>query len=217
MQSRLRVSLYCILSVLEDVECQRKGVIAVSWWHNVTVDDFILRGKVHKRMICFPMRLGALHCCIPSEYSGSSTQNNNKINPGSSNGVVLSGLSEIIKAMFVLSIGPKLRPHFRMHTGEYLFSSTSSSFFKKFACRSCIIIFRFINIIFEFSFLNNHSLCFLHFNYLTIYCFVLFRFGGGMYVCSPIIWHSFRSNPSQYFDGKTKDETTFEVAAIMST
>lgn len=149
IQSRLRVGLYCILSVLEDVETQRKGIIGMSWWHNVRVDDFILRGKVHKRINCAPIRLGALHCCIPSECSGSSIQNDDKNNPGSSNGGVSPGLSEVIKAMFVLSIGSKLRPHFRMHTGEFfLFYCTPSSAFKKFERRSYITIFRSINIIF---------------------------------------------------------------------
>jgi hypothetical protein len=114
--SRLRVSFYVIMSVLEDVETQRKGAVAISWWHNVSVDDFIIRKKVHERINCVPMRLGAYHCCIPSEVN--SSQYSKKTKSSGSSGGVSSGMANVIKAMAVLSVGSELRPHLRFHTGS---------------------------------------------------------------------------------------------------
>lgn len=97
--SRLRVSIYVVMTFLEDVETQRKGAVAISWWHNVSVDDFIIRKQVHARVNCVPMRLGAFHCCIPSEVKSGR-------------------IGKKIKAMAVLSVGSAVRPHLRFHTGE---------------------------------------------------------------------------------------------------
>jgi hypothetical protein len=114
--SRLRVSLYIIMSCLEDVETQRKGAVGISWWHNVSVDDFIIRKKVHEKVNCFPLRLGAYHCCIPSEVRSGRVGKTTK-GRGSSGGVS-SGMTHVIKGMAVLSVGPEIRPHLRFHTGE---------------------------------------------------------------------------------------------------
>jgi len=114
--SRLRTSIYVVLSILEDVETQQKGAIGISWWHNVSVDDFIIRKKVHERVNCVPLRLGAYHCCIPSEVKSGRVAKKNKDNNGS--GGVSTGMAQVIKAMAVLGMSSKLRPHLRFHTGS---------------------------------------------------------------------------------------------------
>ncbi len=112
--SRLRVGLYMILACLDDVETQRNGVVALSWWHDISVDDFIIRKKAHTKVKCIPMRLGAFHCCIPS---GSKSSRNGKKSQETDEGLS-AGMAQIVKAMFVMSIGSELRPHLRFHTGE---------------------------------------------------------------------------------------------------
>lgn len=112
--SRIRVGLYLILAILDDVETQRKGVVALSWWHNISVDDFIIRKKVHAKVKCVPMRVGAFHCCIPSE---NKSARNGKKSKETDEGLS-AGMAQIVKAMFVVSVGSELRPHLRFHTGE---------------------------------------------------------------------------------------------------
>eukprot|EP00536_Pseudo-nitzschia_multiseries_P000826 jgi/Psemu1/95895/gw1.10.5.1 len=113
--SRLRLGTYMLLSLLEDVETQQKGIVAISWWNNISVDDFLIRGKVHNRLNCMPMRVGAMHCCIPTvakrSHVGEKTE-------GISDNE--SGMAQIIKAMFVFSIGSSVRSHFRLHTGSVI-------------------------------------------------------------------------------------------------
>jgi len=112
--SRLRVGVYMIMAFLEDVETQRRGVVALSWWHDISVDDFIIRKKVHEKVKCIPMRLGAFHCCIPSENKSARNGKKSK----DSDGGLSSGMAQIVKAMFVMSVGSELRPHLRFHTGS---------------------------------------------------------------------------------------------------
>lgn len=115
---RLRVSMYIIMSFLRDVETQRKGAVGISWWHNVSVDDFIIRKKVHERINCIPLRLGAYHCCIPSEVESVKVDKKNKDDDEG----ISSGMTQFAKATVVMSvvmsIGSQLRPHLRFHTGE---------------------------------------------------------------------------------------------------
>jgi hypothetical protein len=114
--SRLRTSIYVVLSILEDVETQQKGAIGISWWHNVSVDDFIIRKKVHERVNCVPLRLGAYHCCIPSEVKSGRIGKENNDNGNS--GGVSTGMAQAIKAMAVLGMSSNLRPHLRFHAGK---------------------------------------------------------------------------------------------------
>jgi len=122
--SRLRVSAYIVMSFLEDVETQQKGVVGISWWHNVSVDDFIIRKKVHERVNCVPMRLGAFHCCIPSEVRSGRV--GKKVKDSDSSGGVSSGMAHVIRAMAILSVGPNVRPYLRFHTGEVNFRAIKS-------------------------------------------------------------------------------------------
>lgn len=110
---RCRTGSYVVLCLMDDVETQQKGVVALSWWHDVSVDDFMIRRKVHEKIKSMPMRMGAFHCCIPSEVmsdKGKKVKDNG--------GGISSGMAQLIKAMFVVSVGPKVRPHLRFHTGS---------------------------------------------------------------------------------------------------
>mmetsp|Transcript_3739 Transcript_3739/g.9787 ORF Transcript_3739/g.9787 Transcript_3739/m.9787 type:complete len:768 (-) Transcript_3739:404-2707(-) len=118
VRSRLRLSLYCVLAFIEDVETQQKGAVTMSWWHNVSVDDFLIRKKVHERVDAIPMRMGAYHLCIPSE--NKSGRVGKKAKAGSGGEGVSSGIAHLIKTMAVISIGSELRPHLRFHTGSVL-------------------------------------------------------------------------------------------------
>lgn len=110
---RCRNGAYVALCIMDDVETQQKGVVGLSWWHDVSVDDFMIRRKVHEKIKSLPMRMGAFHCCIPSEV----TSDNGKKVKGNGGGIS-SGMAQLIKAMFVVSVGPKVRPHLRFHTGK---------------------------------------------------------------------------------------------------
>lgn len=116
VMSRLRVSAYICMSFLEDAETQRKGAVAISWWHNVSVDDFIIRKKVHERINCLPWRLGAYHICIPSEVK--SGRFGKKAKDSGSTGGISSGMAYVIKTMAILSVGSDVRPHLRFHRGS---------------------------------------------------------------------------------------------------
>jgi len=113
--SRLRVGAYVLMSMLDDIETQRKGIVAISWWCNINVDDFIIRGKVHNRMHYIPMRVGAMHCCIPSQIKSNRFGKKAK-----TSGDFASRMSKIINAMLVFSIGSNVRPRFRLHTGSVI-------------------------------------------------------------------------------------------------
>ena len=99
------------MAILEDVESQKKGVAAISFWHNVSIDDFQKRGQCHKRIAeSAPIRCCAIHVCLPQEKSlRSDSKVRRAANPQ---------LLSVIKAMIVLSIGSELRPHLRVHIGS---------------------------------------------------------------------------------------------------
>jgi hypothetical protein len=101
-----------MMSLLEDVETQKKGAVGISVWHNVSIDDFRKRGQCHKRLSeSVPMRFSALHCCLPHENSFDSMESNTLQTPNPQ-------LLRLIKAMFVMSIGAHNRPHLRVHVGS---------------------------------------------------------------------------------------------------
>lgn len=108
---QLRLSLFCTMAVLSDVETQKKGAVGITTWHNVSsIDDFRKRGETHKRISdAFPIRLSAIHLCLPHQNNNNNTRSDSKPNPQ---------LLRIIKAMFVMSIGSENRPHMRVHIGS---------------------------------------------------------------------------------------------------
>lgn len=102
IQSRMRVTMHFFMSLLEDVETQRKGVIILSWYQHVTMfDDFFTRGKVISKVHSLPLRVCAAHVVVPNASSSSN-----------SNG------SNIFTTMTAFAIGKKLRPHLRFHDGS---------------------------------------------------------------------------------------------------
>ncbi len=98
---------------MDDVETQKKGAVGITTWHNVSsIDDFHKRGQVHKRIgDAFPIRLSAIHLCLPhhNSFGSNDSEMSQKQNPQ---------LLRIIKAMFVMSIGSENRPHMRVHIGS---------------------------------------------------------------------------------------------------
>lgn len=100
------------MAVMEDAESQKKGIVAISLWHNVAIDDFHQRGLCHKRMSeALPMRPSAIHFCLPHQNS-LMTKDPKASKPPNHH------LLRLIKTIFVMSIGSELRPHLRVHMGS---------------------------------------------------------------------------------------------------
>jgi len=115
VENRLRLSLYCAMAVLDDVETQKKGAVGVTMWHNVSIDDFQGRGQCHKRLSnSTPIRLSAIHLCLPHDNTSATTDSNAKNLRRTANPKLL----RLLKAMFVVSIGAEFRPHLRVHVGS---------------------------------------------------------------------------------------------------
>lgn len=112
---QLRLSLYCAMAVLDDVETQKKGAVGVTMWHNVSIDYFQGRGQCHKRLSdSTPIRLSAVHLCLPHDNTSATTDSNAKNLRRTANPELL----RLLKAMFVVSIGAEFRPHLRVHVGS---------------------------------------------------------------------------------------------------
>ena len=82
-------------------------------------DDFSIRGKCHKKSAnCLPIRSGAIHICIREELEDTNyllKRSGNNQDSSATNGTP----ANIIKSMFALTIGGKLRSKLRIHTGTY--------------------------------------------------------------------------------------------------
>ena len=184
VRSRLRLSMYCVLAFVEDVETQQKGAVTMSWWHNVSVNDFLIRKKVHERVDAIPMRVGAYHLCIPSENKSSRV--GKKVKASTTGGGVSSSIAHLIKTMAVLAIGSELRPHLRFHTGEITteflsFGINEPLRFTLSASKTAIFVSNFRIILLTSS---------LFFRELG-------RFRSGMFLCAPILWNPLGSNTHQ--------------------
>ena len=125
---------------------------------------------------CLPVRTGAIHICIPEELEDthyltipgftannnrgsddSSSENSSSVTNNNSSGSLPQSRSNgtpanIIKSMFALSIGGKLRSKLRIHTGKFQF------------------IMSFILFLF---FISNICLCLIYFLMQYIYCILL--------------------------------------------
>jgi len=123
LESKLRNALYFYMNVADDIETQRKGVVVITWYHKVNMfDDFKTNGTVYsKTNNCFPLRVGALHICISEEIAtstGDDDHSSDSNNSRKSSSHSQSGTSaNILKSMFALAIGAKLRTRLRIHTG----------------------------------------------------------------------------------------------------
>jgi hypothetical protein len=107
--------MYCAMAATDDVETQKKGAVGVTMWHNVSIDDFQKRGQCHKRLSdSTPIRLSAIHFCLPHENASATTDSNGRNVRRAPNPKLL----QLLKAMFVVSIGAEYRPHLRVHIGS---------------------------------------------------------------------------------------------------
>lgn len=89
--------------VRDDIDVQRRGVVFLFWMHSFRFDDLKVRSFVHKKLIAaIPFRISAMHCYIPVNGKQQLTQ-----------------LCNMVKTMYLLAIGPKLRSRLRIHTGEF--------------------------------------------------------------------------------------------------
>ena len=118
-----------MMSLVQDLETQRRGFIVIQWFHNINIfDDFSTRGKVHSTLKdCIPFRIGALHICIPEQEELKDSNLSKSSTPSHS-----TTPTNIIKSMFALAIGAELRPKLRIHTGKFnlaIFSLFSSFLF----------------------------------------------------------------------------------------
>ena len=116
-QSRLRIFIYCLLSLLEDVETQKKGVVAIFWHQNVSIlDDIFTRRQANSRIHCFPLRCGATHfCVIPS----SATDNSSATTIAKA--AIMEKSAKVLKTLYALVLSANHRSRFRFHTGELSF------------------------------------------------------------------------------------------------
>jgi len=104
------------MTVAEDIETQKKGAVMISMWHNMSIDDIKQRGQTHAKMRdAFPIRISAIHFCLPYETSFfMNDSNGSKKRRYNNNPQFL----QLLKAMFIMSIGAELRPHLRVHVGS---------------------------------------------------------------------------------------------------
>jgi hypothetical protein len=125
VQQRSRVSIYVLMSLLEDVETQKKGIVTVTWHQNISVlTDISTRSGTISKIHCIPMRLGAFHFC---EIPKPSVAPSNIVSGGTDNSsataimkaaIIDTASAKGMKAMFALAFSAKLRTKVRFHTGE---------------------------------------------------------------------------------------------------
>ena len=104
IQWRLRVAAYLLMNmVANDVECQKKGLVAVMWMHNLTkqdIHDFIKRGYCQARhLAALPVKIGAGHYCFPSIHTAKDI-----------------AFSHLVQKLLAIT---KLLPHVRVHSGKF--------------------------------------------------------------------------------------------------
>ena len=127
-KSRNRIAFYFQMSYADDIETQRKGLVMITWYHNVNLfEDFTSRSKCHSAISnCGLVRTGALHVCIPEELEDNKMMNVPTLisYDDNSDSTVTTTMSlrsatpaNVIKSMITLSISAKNRAKTRIHTG----------------------------------------------------------------------------------------------------
>lgn len=127
-QSRLRIAIYCLLSLLEDEETQKKGVVTIFWHQNISIlDDIFTRGKSNSKIHCIPIRVGAFHNCFISKPSValsnvvSSGGTDNSSGATIVKAAIMERSAKVLKTVFALALSAKLRPRLRFHTGKLFY------------------------------------------------------------------------------------------------
>jgi len=116
VETRLRMSLYCMMHVAQDVQTQRKGAVGIAMFHNVSIDDLQKRRMCHKRLVeSVPIRFSAIHLCLPQENHSPSQMDTTQ-----SSSTTTTNLLHLIKAMFVMSLGTRPRRQLRIHVGSFM-------------------------------------------------------------------------------------------------
>jgi hypothetical protein len=109
--------------VKDDIDAQRKGTAHVFWSHNIGIDDFKTRRWIHERLIpAMPVRINALHLCLPVEIHSSGTKGNgSNDNGGGDSSRNRQVIINMVKSFFMFALGPNLRSRLRIHTGKLLY------------------------------------------------------------------------------------------------
>mmetsp|Transcript_10957 Transcript_10957/g.19680 ORF Transcript_10957/g.19680 Transcript_10957/m.19680 type:complete len:550 (-) Transcript_10957:1047-2696(-) len=98
IQTRIRVALYVLMCVAEDIESQRRGLVAIFFQlspNTKICTDTQERDFVLRFFEATPLRISAVHVCIPDD-----------------------SISQMIKNLFLLAIGPERRARSRFHAGS---------------------------------------------------------------------------------------------------
>jgi hypothetical protein len=129
LHMQMKTPLYMMMQLVkDDIDAQRKGTAYVFWSHNISIgsiDDFKTRRLIHERLVqAIPIRMNAMHCCLPAEiHSAGSKQRKSGSNGGSDSGASSSRqfVISMVKSFFMFALGPKLRSRLRIHTGMLRF------------------------------------------------------------------------------------------------
>jgi hypothetical protein len=104
LSSQVKYDLINLMAVAEDVETQQKGCVLVFYQSNPSIRVFStrsLREETRQTLSVFPIRVCALHTCLPD-------------NPAFS----------LVKAAVMASSTPEVRTRLRFHSGEWLYNNT---------------------------------------------------------------------------------------------
>jgi hypothetical protein len=96
--SKMKVGLNIIMAAAEDVETQQKGLVVINYQLNPFSRIFANkseREEARRTMSCFPIRVSAIHLCLPD-------------NPAFS----------VIRAVVMASATPEVRTRMRFHSGK---------------------------------------------------------------------------------------------------
>ena len=87
-KSRMRVTAHVLMSLLDDIETQQKGMIIISWYQHVTIfDDFFVREKTISKMHCLPIRVCGVHVVVPTITHGTNDAGSSSTSSTSNNTV----------------------------------------------------------------------------------------------------------------------------------
>ena len=147
-KSRIRLTMFILMGLADDIDVQKRGIIFINWFDTDTgvFDDVAARAKAHATVSrCLPLRMGAIHVCMPTIHNNITTTTTNttrtqhRTSPPAAAATAPrnhnNSAANIIKSMLALSIGGKGRSKLRFHTGTCSFQVCSLVIF---GCRCCM-------------------------------------------------------------------------------